>query len=75
MGYIWLNCRRKATKKRVRFEIIREKTEPILSLETCQEFNFIKVLDQDVNLIHQEVTLENIKSNFSDLFDGLGCMK
>ena len=34
--------------------------------------NFIKVIDQDVYLLNKEITLDFLKTNFKDLFEGLG---
>lgn len=34
---------------------------------------FIKIVEEDVNLVNKEITLEYLREKYNDLFTGLGC--
>ena len=52
------------------FEIVRYKATPIFGLKTCLELNLISRLYS----LSESATSEEIRENFSDIFEGLGCL-
>ena len=54
----------------VEFEIVKNKATPIFGLKTCLELNLISRLYS----LSESATSEEILENFSDVFEGLGCL-
>ena len=52
------------------FEIVRYKATPIFGLKTCLELNLISRLYS----LSELTTSDEILENFSDVFEGLGCL-
>ena len=52
------------------FEIVKSKATPIFGLKTCLELNLISRL----YILSESATSEEILENFSDVFEGLGCL-
>ena len=74
--------------KDVDFFIVDNDVRPLLGAETCQELHFIKVMvnnipnSETVNSVnakwqpkHSVLTEERILKEYSDVFEGLGCME
>ena len=54
----------------VEFEIVKNKATPIFWIKICLELNLISRLDG----LSESATSEEILENFSDVFEGLGCL-
>ena len=55
------------------FEIVKDKSMPILGLKACLELNLISRL-YSLNLNSKTATSEEILDSYSDVFEGLGCL-
>ena len=55
------------------FEIVKNKSMPILGLKACLELNLISRL-YSLNLNSKTATTEEILDSYSDVFEGLGCL-
>ena len=55
------------------FEIVKDKSMPILGLKACLELNLISRL-YSLNLNSKTATSEEILDCYSDVFEGLGCL-
>ena len=55
------------------FEIVKDKSMPILGLKACLELNLISKL-YSLNLNSKTATSEEILDSYSDVFEGLGCL-
>ena len=55
------------------FEIVKDKSMPILGLKACLDLNLISRL-YSLNLNIKTATTEEILDNYSDVFEGLGCL-
>ena len=88
LGKSTLRCTKGEVSKDVDFFIVDDGVRPLLGAETCQELNFIKVMVNDfptseiVNSVnvkcqpnHSVLTEERILNEYSDVFEGLGCME
>ena len=82
-----LKCAKGEMSRDTDFFIIDEDVRPLLGAETCQELNLIKVMASDisesetVNAVNDNVqtahivlTRDQILKEYSDVFEGLGCM-
>ena len=85
MGKSTLTCAKGEISKDVDFFIIDQDVRPLLGAETCQELNLIKVMVDDildpetVNSVNDKpqtsvLTKDRILKDYSDVFEGLGCM-
>ena len=88
LGKSTLRCTKGEVSKDVDFFIVDNDVRPLLGAEICQELNFIKVMVNDipnsetVNSVnakcqpkHSVLTEERIVKEYSDVFEGLGCME
>ena len=55
------------------FEIVKDKSMPILGLKACLELNLISRL-YSLNSNSKTATSEEILDSYSDIFEGLGCL-
>ena len=87
LGKCTLKCAKGEMSRDADFFLIDENVRPLLDAETCQELNLIKVMASDisesetVNAVNDKVqtahivlTREQILKEYSDAFEGLGCM-
>ena len=87
LGKCTLKCAKGEMSRDADFFIIDEDVRPLLGAETCQELNLIKVMASDisesetVNAVNDNVqtahivlTRDQILKEYSDVFEGLGCM-
>ena len=85
LGKSTLTCAKGEISKDVDFFIIDQDVRPLLGAETCQELNLIKVMVDDildpetVNSVNDKpqtsvLTKDRILKDYSDVFEGLGCM-
>ena len=56
------------------FEIVKDRSMPILGLKACLELNVISRL-YSLNLNSKTATTEEILDSYSDVFEGLGCLQ
>ena len=85
LGKSTLTCAKGEISKDVDFFIVDQDVRPLLGAETCQELNLIKVMVDDildpetVNSVNDKpqtsvLTKDRILKDYSDVFEGLGCM-
>ena len=87
LGKCTLKCAKGEMSRDADFFIIDEDVRPLLGAETCQKLNLIKVMASDisesetVNAVNDNVqtahivlTRDQILKEYSDVFEGLGCM-
>ena len=85
LGKSIFTCAKGEISKDVDFFIVDLDVRPLLGAETCQELNLIKVMVYDmldpetVNSVNDKpqtnvLTKDRILKDFSDVFEGLGCM-
>lgn len=72
LGTCWLDCIINNNKNNIQFFVSQSKAQAILGLSTCIDLNLIKRVETVVRDIS---TPSEILSEFSDLFNGIGCIK
>lgn len=67
VGKAQLKCRTQKCERVLEFQVIDARAKPILGLNGCESLNLVQRIDIVEN--------DEILSSFSDVFEGLGCMK
>ena len=82
LGQMRLLTERKGRKYGVLYHIVKQDLTPLLCRTTCEKMNLVKILDADVNAIHDEridvssnVRSDPILYEFTDIFTGIGCLE
>lgn len=68
-GTVKLNCRKEQNSYEILFYVVETSSQALLGLQTCIELNLIKRIYSVQN------TLSKMLNEFTDLFNGIGCMK
>ncbi|XP_048747335.2 uncharacterized protein K02A2.6-like [Ostrea edulis] len=55
----------------LQFYVVPGKVDPIIGLASCEEMNILKLIET----VSESKTAEEIFRDFSDVFEGIGCMK
>ena len=81
LGKCTLMCSNGKVSEKLDFFVVQENVKPLLGAESCQKLEFIKVMVNDkqtVNTVNKQptnpLTKEQILEDYSDVFEGLGCM-
>ena len=87
LGKCTLKCVKGEMSRDADFFITDEDVRPLLGAETCQELNLIRVMTSDISepetvnavndkvqTAHTVLTRDQILKEYSDVFEGLGCM-
>ena len=88
VGKCKLKCTRDGSSHVLEFQVVDGDVRPLLSAESCQRLNFLKVLVKDslhhVDTVAQDsqytssmsktVINDNILIEYTDVFEGLGCL-
>ena len=87
LGNCTLKCVKGEMSRDADFFITDEDVRPLLGAETCQELNLIRVMTSDISepetvnavndkvqTAHTVLTRDQILKEYSDVFEGLGCM-
>ena len=73
LGEVELICDTKTGKKLLNFKIVRSTQMPLLSGRTCSELGLITV--NRVNRVNADNSSSDLIEEFSDVFEGLGCLE
>ena len=88
VGKCKVKCTRDGSSNSLEFQVLDGDVRPLLSAESCQRLNFLKVLVKDslhrVNTVTQNsqytpstsktVIDDSILTEYADVFEGLGCL-
>ena len=76
VGEITLTVERKGNRRDLRFQVVKSTNKPLLSVETCEQLELLKVeLDpeESINSVRNSLlTRDQIFRDYSDVFEGLG---
>ena len=76
VGEITLKVERKGNRRGLRFQVVNSNNKPLLSAETCEELELLKVeLDPEESIHSVEnslLTRDPILRDYTDVFEGLG---
>lgn len=72
LGACWLDCIINNNKHKIQFFVSQSKAQALLGLTTCINLNLIKRVETVIKDISSPSEIFN---KFSDLFNGIGCIK
>ena len=71
-GKVNLRCKWNRNERQVEFEVVNNDTIPILGAQTSVNMGLVKFNLEQVDSIRSELNVNHIKSEFADIFNGVG---